>query len=594
MDSPAHILPASAFDFQRDLSRYWRYVRKQGELALTSQGWVYKNSFKGLLGALNVPGTLLANEEQTNGRLWFMRRVLLHMRELAGDNFASEIRVAPTSKLLSMPMAARIKWTFEVWRDGGIWNELIRLPGQNPGYDHRRESPAGVAKSRGVVLRTLAQLTLAEPRAWQSLSQLVAHLKKNEYQFLFERKRGYGFGGMYNSPYYGSNNPYGMSFNVARDEASGWDVVERAFVIHLLTGPLHWMGLVDLGYNAGEQTGENNTPLAWRLTEAGAWLTGLREAPQFVETGGRVVVQPNFNVLAMEPISDSVLIDLDHFADSLGGDRAITYEITRETLYRGQQAGWGAERVIAFLEKHQGASIPSNVKRTLEEWEQSHRKITFHRRKLTVQFADDDAEAQALLALTPFKPHSLDERFQILDAGDLDKVTASLRDAGWMPTVQPSGAAGVENSIRADDDGTLTFTQPAPSVQTLGRLAQFAETSPYRLTAASVRTAMNRGLEVEQVLALMADMHAGPLPEALEKQVRRWAGFFGNATIRQVVLLELSNHEVLANLANDEEIGRYIRAIEGSTRPLALVDAEHAGLVQRVLDERGVTFDEAL
>ncbi len=590
MESPAQVLSASASDFQRDLSRYWRHVRKQGGVALTQQGWIFKSNFKSFLTALNVPIVLQNNDEQNNGRLWFMRRLLVQMHELQGDNFGDFLAVTSASRLLTMPMAQRVRWVFEAWRDGGAWNELIRMPGQNVGFDHRREAPSLLAKSRGVVLRSIARLANGTIGQWQPTVALVSQIKKNEYQFLFERKRGYGVGGLFASPYYSANNPYGISFSVARDEASGWDMVERAFIIEMLTGPLHWLGIVDLGYNAGEPGGESNSPHSYRLTDVGAWLLGIGAQPTFIETGGRIVVQPNFTVLAMEPISDAVLVDLDHFADSRGGDRAVTYEITRESLYRGQQSGWSAERVTAFLEKHQGASVPANVKRTLDEWESTHRRITFHRRRMVVQFADEDAELQASLLLTPYKPHVLGERVHLLGSGDMDKIVTVLRDAGWMPTVQLAGQSGLENSVRADEDGTVTFLQPAPSVQALGRLAQFAETSPYRITAASVRDAMNRDLDVEQVLAMLAELHSGPLPAALERSIRQWAGFSGSAAFRDVVLLELSNADVLANLLQDPDVGRFLASIEGCTQPLAFVTPEGVDAVRAVLAQRGVAL----
>jgi hypothetical protein len=589
MDTPAQILSASAFDFQRDLSRYWRHARRQGGVALTQQGWVYKSNFKSFLAALNVASTLQNADEQSNGRLWFMRRMLVQMHELQGDNFSEHLTVVVPSRLLTMPMAQRVRWAFESWRDGGVWNELLRLPGQSAGFDSRREAPAQLARSRGVVLRALAQL--GGVGQWQPAAALIAHVKKNEYQFLFERRRGYGVGGLFASPYYGANNPYGVSFSTARDEASGWDVVEHAFIVAMLSGPLHWLGVLDLGYPAGALAGEGREPLSYRISEAGAWLLGVGPQPNFIETGGRIVVQPNFNVLAMEPISDAVLVDLDQFADSRGGDRAVTYEITRESLYRGQQNGWNAERVTTFLEKHQGGPIPGNIRRSLDDWEASHRRITFHRRKIVVQFADEDAELQASLLLAPYKPHALGAGLHLISANlDASKVTAVLRDAGWIPTVQTAAQTGFENSVRADDDGTLTFLQPAPSVQALGRLAQFAETSPYRITAASVRDAMNRGMDVEQVLAMLAELHVGPVSGALERSIRQWAGFFGSARVRPVLLLELSNPDVLANLLEDSEVGRFLTPIEGAAQPLAFVQADAVDAVRAVLVQRGVSM----
>ncbi len=99
---------------------------------------------------------------------------------------------------------------------------------------------------------------------------------------------------------------------------------------------------------------------------------------------------------------------------------------------------------------------------------------------------------------------------------------------------------------------------------------------------------MNNKLDVEQVLATLAEMHNGVVAPQVEKNIRQWAGFFGTAAIKSVLLLELSNLDVLANLLADPQIGKHLSVIEGSSKPLAMVDPEHADAVRAVLVERGV------
>jgi hypothetical protein len=370
--------------------------------------------------------------------------------------------------------------------------------------------------------------------------------------------------------------------------------------LNVLAGPLHWMGLVDLGYSQRSERGENTAPEAYRLTDAGAWLLGLAPQPLFAESGGKLIVQPNFAVLALEPISDVVLNDLDQFAETQGGDRVITYQLTRESMYRGQQAGWDAERVLAFLAQHQNAPIAMNVRRSLEEWEQSHRRITFHRGKVLVQFADDEAQAESAAALKSFKPHKLSDCYELINEHGAGEVVTALRDAGWVPTLQRAGDASGEAMLRATDDGEVMFTQPAPSVFALGRLEQFAESpSPSgrgggeggtRITAASVRNAMSAGLSLDQLLATLAELHSGPAPEKLVDKIRAWATFFGSGKMQQAVLLELSSLDVLSNLMNDRQVGEFLTPIEGSLMPMAIVDAEHAEAVRQMLIERGISI----
>lgn len=597
-ENPEVVVTASAFDFQRDLGRYWRHVRKQGDLTLTQQGWIYKSSFKSLLAALNMPES--PADEQQSGRLWFMRRLLTTMHELTGTHFDHTLRANTAGKLLGMSMAQRVKWSFDLWRDSGAWNELVRLPLPFTGVDVRRESPPALGKARLVLLRTLAKLHAGQPGEWLGPINLITTMKRSEYQFLFERRHRNNYGGLYTSPYYGPNNPFGITFSNVKDEASGWNSVEAGFILNVLTGPLHWMGLVELGYTAKSERGENTVPEAYRLTDAGAWLLGLESQPQFVESGGKLIVQPNFAVLALEPISDVVLSDLDQFAESQGGERVITYQLTRESMYRGQQAGWDAERVLTFLEQHQNAPIPMNVRRSLEEWEQSHRRITFHRNKVLVQFADDEAQAESNAALKAFKPHKLSECYELVDGFGAGEVLSALRDAGWVPTLQMASDTGGEAMLRATEDGEVMFTQPAPSVFALGRLEQFAESpSPTgrgggeggtRITANSVRNAMSAGMSLDQLLATLAELHNGPAPEALVEKIRAWATYFGTGKMQTAVLLELSSLDVLSNLMNDKQVGKYLTPIEGSLMPLAIVDANYAEAVREMLIERGITI----
>ena len=605
-NQPNTTVSASAFDFQRDLGRYWRHVRKTGGLTLTQQGWVYKSNFKALLAALNMADS--PNDEAQNGKLWFMRRLLTAMHEFTGNNFDHELQVSPTGKLLNLPMAQRVRWAFETWRDSGAWNELLRLPTPWTGADVRRDSPPALSKARITLLRAISRLMNANDIIEWAPLNLITQLKKNDYQFLFERRHRSAYGGLYTSPYYGPNNPYEITFSAVKDEAHGWEVIEHGFVINLLTGPLHWLGLVDLGYaDANALHGENLLPSVYHLTETGAWLLAKGEQPQFIESGGRLIVQPNFAVLALEPIGDSVLAELDQFAESKGGERAMAYELTRESLYRGQRLGWDTARAIQFLETYSDVPVPTNLRRTLEDWESSHRRITFHRNKCIVQFADDDAQTEASAAITALHPHKLGPHFVLVEKHGAGEVVTALRDASWVPTLQLAGDSAGEAIIRVTEEGNVVFTQAAPNVHALGKLAQFAILSPNPtpegrtsppeerqkgsvITADSVRAAMSRGMHLDQMMATLAELHHGPVPQALEKKIRAWASFFGTATMRQVTLLELSNFDVLTNLANDAQVGKYLVAIEGALIPLAVVDVTNAEMVTQILVERGIAL----
>jgi len=109
------------------------------------------------------------------------------------------------------------------------------------------------------------------------------------------------------------------------------------------------------------------------------------------------------------------------------------------------------------------------------------------------------------------------------------------------------------------------------------------------ITPASIRAAMSAGMPLDQLLATLAELHAGPIPEALEHKIRAWASFYGTATLQSVVLLELSSLDVLTNLLNDPEVGPHLTPVEGALTPTAIVDSARADDVRRMLTERGIS-----
>lgn len=600
----------SAADFQRDLSRYLRHVRRQNNIALTAQGWIYKTNFKTFLAALNITADG-PTDEASNPRLWFMRRMLILMGELTLGEI-NTLHPREPSVLLNLPMAKRIKETYDVWCNSGAWNELNRIATPHAGYENHRDAPSDLARARGVVLRLLTRLVTsaitsqqpssgAPPRRWHDrwfkTAQLIELIKRAEYQFLLPRRipRGVYGGEIFSTPYYGNNNVFGMTFSDIRDEAKGWDLVERQFIVKVLAEPLTWMGLITLGYTKADDA----EPLAFRLTETGAWLLGLGDPPTFMESGGRVLVQPNFTVIAMEPISDAVLLALDEFGESQGGDRAVSYHLTRQSVYRGQQKGWSAARIRAFLEEHQGNAIPANVQRTMDEWDAQHQRIVFYRSANVLHYADNAAREGAREALqsAEFKLTALAPLFDLAEttapgkpANASASANAALAAAGWLPLIEGRHATEGEDRMKVTEHGELIFKHAVPSILTLSQLLPFTEGDSQRrhISANSVRAAMTGGMTLDQLLATLAQLNAGPVPPAVENRIRGWAGFYGKASLSAVHLLELSSAEVLTNLLKDSEVGPYLTPIEGSAKPLALVQADHLKNVRAILVERGV------
>ena len=604
---PEQISTSAPEDFQRDLSRYLRHVRRQGNVPLTTQEWIYKTNFRSFLAALNVtpepPG-----DEESNPRLWFMRRMLSALGELTVNN--SGFSAIEESHLLSIPIAERIKQAYDVWVSTGAWDELNRVPHTHNGYSKHAPAPGGVSRAHGAVLRGIVKLATSgvnlsgastPATRWIALDQLVDSLWRDDYEFLIKRPRE-SRTIQYDDPF-GNEYTYidaerALYFENIPNEAQGWDVVEREFIVNVIKEPLYWMGLVELGYLKDKPA----SPIAFRLTPAGAWLAGLGQQPEFIESGGRVLVQPNFTILAMEPISDAVLLALDDFAELQGGDRAITYHLTRQSVYEGQKKGWMVPKISAFLAQHQGGPLPANVQRTLEEWQALYQRITFHRSATVLHYADESARdsTRQLLASVDVPLRALAPTFDITLPDEekpyrFEQIGTTLSGAGWMPLLTPSAetqqAAG---SLHIDAQGEVVFKHSVPNIYALNRLEGLIERAEghVRITAQKMREQLAKGKTVEELLATLVAFNDGPLPATLETRIREWAIYFGDATLANVCLLELSNHQVLESLLADDEMGSLLREVKGSLVPLAIVQADHVEQVRAALSERGLILHE--
>jgi len=604
IEEPPQVLAGSSRAFQRDLGRYWRYIRSKGELRLTTQSYVYKVDLKAINEMLSVPGNLGSGRgEADNGRLYFIRRLLPDL-EVVKVGPGGNLEPVPDTPFWALAPLERVKRTFEAWRDGTGWNELLQLPTKKRGYHHSHPAPPQLKKVRAKVLQHLVEMGA---EGWISLDDLIDRIRMQDYGFLFAQRyhqptySGYYYAyystrghELYRTPYYEANNSFAITFEEVKDEADGWEKVEANLIAHIVAGPMFWMGLVDLGYDADAKPDPVNPPrpLAYRLTEIGAWVLGLGKAVEIPEEGGRIVVQPNFQILAMEPISDRVLITLDHFAEPEGGgDRVMTYKLTRQSVYRGQKEGWDVPRIIAYLEQASGMRLPDNVRRSLEEWQALHERIVFRRGVTVVQAADVETLDQLLRdpELAPILGRRVTETVS-LATRNVQGTAEALRRRGWLPLVTPAGQREAPDSLRVDEGGRLRFVHAAASIYALGRVAPFTEVvdGALRITPKAVQRALRSGHTVDDILKALRSVHAGEPPRKLVIDIKAWGKYYGDAQMDTLTLIEFRDHDVLHELLADPDLVPYLRPFEAGPRALAAVDRQHLDRVQRLLAERGI------
>ena len=273
-------------------------------------------------------------------------------------------------------------------------------------------------------------------------------------------------------------------------------------------------------------------PVAFRLTPLGAYLFGLADQPPAEPAAahaGRVVVQPNFQIFALEPIAEQTLVSLDRFADRVKADKAFEYRLSRESLYRAHQNGMSVGDAVAFLEQASSAPLPQNVLRTLDEWAQSYERIIVRRNAALLHALDpqvldalqDTPAAQRYLLGRPLPRVALASN----TPESRERIAQALMALGHLPAY--SDVPEAENSrgvLTLDEAGKVSLLHALPDLYLLQALEEHAERrgDGYYLTKAAVRGERTSGESADQIIARWQRWHHGPLPVAFLENLREW------------------------------------------------------------------------
>jgi hypothetical protein len=180
-----------------------------------------------------------------------------------------------------------------------------------------------------------------------------------------------------------------------------WDEVEGALLRYLISGPLHWLGILDLGYDK-----KRERPIAFRLADSGLVLLrsvrpsgegaphatgqGREESNQKTEdtlqtashspeasrapddtskSDQPLIVQSDYLVKAARDASLYTRFQLARFAEFVGRETDyLNYRISPAGLVRARRQGITREQIAAFLARHTRGAVPARVLEGLRTW----------------------------------------------------------------------------------------------------------------------------------------------------------------------------------------------------------------------------------
>lgn len=563
----------------RDLYLYWDFVRRN-QVPLLKNGLVGKRSLKAINAILLTPDPSLdkARREDETERLYRLRLLLEELGLLRRQK--GYLRLTDKDPLHIPPF-----WTWpevhQVQACLKAWNGLRVADGA--AIETPSQYAPRPARARQAILDALQRLPADR---WIEIEELVEDITDQDPDFLFadhsrldshKNRWHYGY-------YYGSTKTLLAKFEKA----------EQAFVRASVTGFLHQLGLVELG-RVGKQWN------AVRLTPLGRAALGGETPPAPAEQDrGRLIVQPNFQVMALGPVQLDALARLDLFAERTRADRgAFEYRLSRDSIYRAQQLGLDARQVLRFLEELNGGALPQNVRRSLEEWHAHHERIVFRSGVHLLQAADGGllAELMADEQIGPLLARNPAPDVALIAGGREKDLIAALVQRGLFPAVSGDQPASADKSVTVEADGTIRPIHAVPSLHLRGRLSRLAKEQPdgtWKLTPRSIRRAGGSRNKVLRLLDELGRLHRGELPEGLAERIKAWGGYYGDAAYQTLTLIEFRNRQALTELQAIPELGAYLTPFPAGDRALAVVDEAQLDQVREILERLGVHLREGL
>jgi Helicase conserved C-terminal domain len=271
----------------------------------------------------------------------------------------------------------------EHWLTSRYWADL---PGAN--YNANYSYYLDYITPRNALLGYLNECT---PGRWYTVASLMNTIKAQDPYLARPRQAGSSV----------------VNYRLAKDIMANWDRCDGQYILGILASSLHELGIVALGYEQAQPSDAQKpvNPDAFMLTDLGAAiLKKPGSKPPVYESGRTLVVQPNFELLLLQPDSPT-LYNLLPFAQVNQVGMVSRLTLTRNSVLRGMAAGKKMEQVIQFLEQQSQKELPQNVVYTLRDWTKAYKEATIA--QVVLIEVENEALASEICQSSKFKKFNL-------------------------------------------------------------------------------------------------------------------------------------------------------------------------------------------
>jgi hypothetical protein len=315
----------------------------------------------------------------------------------------------PVRAFLEAPRGEALAQLAAAWLESDTHDDLALIPHMSV----EGEQPRQFRTMRQAALSILRTLP---PGQWWSLPALIATVKRQRPDFL---RPGGDFDSWYIKDLRSDQYLRGLDH---------WDEVEGEYLNYIVTGPLHWLGFLELA------APHRDSPV--QVFRFSPWLDALLsgQTPSLPWKEDQEVRLDSHGLLLVPRLAPrSVRYLLARFCEwgPLKRDY-YTYSITPSSLARAVQDGLPVRHLTGLLQRYGAKPLPPNTLKAIQRWEEHRSQITF---KHTVVLKVNHPELLEVLLNSPAKRFlgaPLGPTTISMQPGALNKVREILVGMGYL------------------------------------------------------------------------------------------------------------------------------------------------------------------
>ncbi|HNT23863.1 MAG TPA: helicase-associated domain-containing protein [Anaerolineales bacterium] len=370
-----------------------------------------------LLAALRM-GRALPSEPYALGPLPLPAEVLKALLAEAGLLDAASIPQPEAARqFLEAGRGEALGQLARAWLKSQSFNELRLLPGLSAEGSWLNEP----LKTRQTVLGFLANTPAG---TWWSLPAFITAIKQRQPDF--QRPHG-------NYDAWHLRDTHSGEFLRGFEH---WEAVDGALVRYLVSGPLHWLGILDLAAPSGDKEGEHRPVTAFRWS---AWAQALlqgKDPAGLPAEQDRLKVRSDARLHAPRRLPRLARYQLARFCEwEKEDDQAYTYRLTPASLARARQQGLTMGHLLGLLRRH-AESMPPTLVRALERWEEQGSAARLESLEVLRFSSPEVLQALRQSRASRFLGEPLGPAAIAIKPGSAEKVLAALAELGYLGEIK--------------------------------------------------------------------------------------------------------------------------------------------------------------